>query len=42
MKRRAFLFGIGLVAGGRIVPWGSTAPAPAKQETVVLEISGMT
>ncbi len=42
MRRRALLFAFVLGAAGLVVPGGFTAPAPAKEETVTLEISGMT
>ncbi len=42
MKRRALLFGLGLVVAGLVIPAGFAALAPAKEETVTLAISGMT
>ncbi len=42
MKRRALLLGLGLAVAGLMVPAGFAGPAPAKDATVTLEISGMT
>ncbi len=42
MKRRALLFAFGLGVAGLMIAGGFAAPAPAKEETVTLEISGMT
>ncbi len=42
MKRRALLFAFGLGVAGLVISGGFAAPVPAKQETVTLEISGMT
>ena len=42
MQKRCILFVIALVAAGLLVPTGFAAPAPAKEETVTLTITGMT
>jgi len=42
MKRRGLLLGLGLVVAGLAIPDVSAAPAQQKEETVTLEISGMT
>ncbi len=42
MRRRKIHWLIGLVAAGLSVPTGLAAPAPAKEETVTLSITGMT
>jgi hypothetical protein len=42
MQRRAMFLTIGLAIMGLLVPTGFAAPGPAKEETVTLEISGMT
>jgi hypothetical protein len=41
MKRRALLM-VGLLMAGLLVPAGLASLAAAKEETVTLEISGMT
>ncbi len=42
MNRRAVLLGMGLALAGLVGPAGVVRPAPAEQETVTLEISGIT
>ena len=42
MQRRGILLAIGLVIMGPLVGRGFAASGPAKEETVTLEISGMT
>lgn len=42
MKRRVMLVGLGLALVWLAIPRGAAAPAPAKEATVTLAISGMT
>ena len=42
MQKRGILFVIAVVAAVLLVPLGFAAPAPAKEETVTLTITGMT
>ena len=42
VTRRWLFLVVGLVVIGLVVPAGFAAPAPAKEETVTLAISGMT
>ena len=42
MQRRGMLLAMGLVLAGLFVGTGFAASGPAKEETVTLEISGMT
>ncbi len=42
MKTRALLFVFGLGVAGLMIAGGFAAPAPAKEETGTLEITGMT
>ena len=42
MNRRTVLLGIGLALGGLVGPAGVVRSGPPKEETVTLEISGIT
>ena len=41
MKRKALLFGFGLVVAGLAIHGGFAAPTPEKEETVTLTVTGM-